>query len=244
MTLVLTQSDVRSVLDMTAAVEAVEQAFIAHGQDKTQMPVKVYLDLPRYDGDFRAMPAYFDGAAGVKWVNSHPKNPERHQLPAVLGMYILSDPATAQPLAVLDATLLTAARTGAAAAVASKYLARPDSKTVGFVGSGVQARTMLAALKVVYPDLAVTAADRDEDAAEAFANEVSGEAASVEEASACDIVCVATPSRIPVVRRDWVKPGAHINAMGADAAGKQELEAAILLDGKVVVDDYEQAGHR
>ena len=99
MTLVLTQGDVRSLRDMERAVPAVEEAFAAHGRDQTQMPVKVYLDLPRYEGDFRAMPAYFDGSAGVKWVNSHPKNPEKHGLPAVLGMYILSDPDTAQPLA-------------------------------------------------------------------------------------------------------------------------------------------------
>ncbi len=243
LTLVLTQSEVRSLMNMSLAVPAIEKAFVAHGQDQTQMPVKVYLDLPRYHGDFRAMPAYFDGSAGVKWVNSHPRNPEKHGLPAVLGMYILSDPETAQPLAVLDATFLTAARTGAAAAVAAKYLARDDARTVGFVGSGVQARTMLSALQVVFPELEVFASDRKQDAAVAFAEEVSGQAVSVEHASGCDIVCCATPSRTPVVRRDWVKPGAHINAMGADAPGKQELEAAILLEGKVVVDDYEQAGH-
>jgi len=77
------------------------------------MPVKVYLDLPQFNGDFRAMPAYIEGSAGVKWVNAHPSNPERHGLPSVLGLYILSDPVTAQPLAVMDATLLTAMRTGA-----------------------------------------------------------------------------------------------------------------------------------
>ena len=114
-TLVLTQADVAAVVDMKAAVDAVAEAFAAHGRGETQMPVKVYLDLPEYEGDFRAMPAYFRGSAGVKWVNSHPRNPERHGLPAVLGMYILSDPATAVPLAVMDATLLTAVRTGAAA---------------------------------------------------------------------------------------------------------------------------------
>lgn len=240
-TLVLTQADVAAVVDMAAAVEAVSAAFIAHGRGDTQMPVKVYLELPQYEGDFRAMPAYFDGSAGVKWVNSHPRNPERHGLPAVLGMYILSDPATAAPLAVMDATLLTAVRTGAAAGVASRVLARPDARTVGFVGCGVQARTLLQALRVDRPQLQVLAADRDAAAAARFATEVGGRAVDLAEACGSDIVCTATPVRTPVVRREWVRPGAHINAMGADAHGKQELDTAVLLDATVVVDDWEQA---
>lgn len=241
-TRILTQSEVRSLLSMAAAVPAVEAAFAAHGRGETQMPVKVYLDLPRLDGDFRAMPAYFDGSAGVKWVNAHPHNPERFGLPTVMGTYILSDPASARPLAILDATYLTAARTGAAAAVAAKHLARPRPRSIGFVGCGVQARTMLAALRTLYDGFEVLGADRAAAAAERFAAEVGGRAVSIEEAAGCDIVNTATPSRLPVVRRDWIRPGAHINAMGADAHGKQELEGAILLDAKVVVDDWEQAG--
>ncbi|HVS15662.1 MAG TPA: NAD(P)-binding domain-containing protein [Thermoanaerobaculia bacterium] len=241
-TKVLTQSEVRSLLDMERVVPAVEAAFAAHGRGETQMPVKVYLELRRYDGDFRAMPAYFDGSAGVKWVNAHPNNLERHGLPAVLGMYILSDPSTALPLAVMDATYLTAARTGAAAAVAARHLANRSPRRIGFVGCGVQARTMLEALRTVYEGFEVLGADRSEAAARRFAEEVGGRAVVVEEAAACDVVCTATPSRIPVVRRDWIRPGTHVNAMGADAHGKQELEAAILLDARVVVDDFEQAG--
>lgn len=241
-TRVLTQSDVKRCLEMAEAVPAVEQAFAAHGRNETQMPVKVYLDLVKYQGDFRAMPAYLKGSAGVKWVNAHPLNPEKHGLPSVLGMYILSDPETALPLAVMDATYLTAARTGAAAAVAAKHLARrPES--IGFVGCGVQARTMLAALRVVWDhEFEILGADRSDIAATRFAAEVGGRAAELEQAAGCDIVCTATPSREPVVRRDWIRPGTHINAMGADAHGKQELETAILLDAKVVVDDWEQAG--
>ena len=115
------------------------------------MPSKVYLDLPQHDGDFRAMPAYLAGpVAGIKWVNSHPRSPERYGLPAVLATYVLSDPTNGVPLAVLDGTHLTAARTGAAAAVASKHLARKDVRSIGFVGCGVQARTMLAAHREVF----------------------------------------------------------------------------------------------
>jgi ornithine cyclodeaminase/alanine dehydrogenase len=240
-TLLLTQSEVRAAVTMEEVVEAVENAFAADGRGESLMPSKVYLPLERYHGDFRAMPAYLEASVGVKWVNAHPENPARHGLPAVMGLYILSDPETALPLAVMDATWLTAARTGAAAAVASKHLARPGSTTVGFVGCGQQARTLLAALRVVSPDLSVLAADRLEAAAEEFATAADGRAATVEEACGCDIVCTATPSTQPIVRRQWVRPGAHLNAMGADGPGKQELESALLQGAKIVVDSVGQA---
>jgi alanine dehydrogenase len=240
-TLLLTQSDVRALATMQAAVAAVEEAFAAHGRGETLMPPKVYIELEKHHGDFRAMPAYLDGAAGLKWVNCHAENPSRHGLPTVRGIYILSDPDTANVLAVMDATWLTAARTGAAAAVAARYLARPDAKTVGFVGSGAQARTLLAALQIPFPGLEIVTADQTRTAAEAFASEVGGRAGTVEEAAGCDIVCTATPSRRPIIDRSWIRPGTHINAMGADAHGKQELDPQILLDGVVVVDDIPQA---
>jgi len=240
-TLLLTQSDVRSLVTMDEAVGAVEAAFAAHGRGETLMPSKVYIDLEEYHGDFRAMPAYFSGSAGLKWVNAHPENPTKHGLPTVRGMYILSDPATAEPLAVMDATWLTAARTGASAAVATKYLARSGARSVGFVGSGAQARTLLAALRVVLDDFEIVAADLSSEAASSFAAESGGRSGTLEEAAGCDIVCTATPSTRPVVERAWIRPGTHINAMGADGHGKQELDPQILLDGLVVVDDIAQA---
>ncbi|XXY52181.1 ornithine cyclodeaminase family protein [Sorangium sp. So ce269] len=241
-TLLLSRSDVASLLAMDAAIAAVEAAFAAHGRGEAAMPPKVYLGLPAHDGDLRAMPAYVDGAAGVKWVNSHPKNPARYGLPCVRGLYILSDPATASPLAVMDATHLTAVRTGAAAAIASKHLARPNPRTLGFVGCGVQARFLLDAHRAVYGDqLEVLTADVSREASEQFAAEARGRAVSVEEASGCDIICASTTARAPVVQRAWVRAGAHINAMGADAPGKQELEPQILLDARVIIDDWAQA---
>lgn len=240
-TLLLTQSEVRSLVTVEEAVAAVEEAFAAHGRGETLMPAKVYIDLERYHGDFRAMPAYFSGAAGLKWVNAHPENPAKHGLPTVRGMYILSDPATADPLAVMDATWLTAARTGASAAVATRHLARAGARSVGFVGSGAQARTLLGAMRVVLQDLEIVAADHTPEAADRFAAEAGGRAGSLADAAGCDIVCTATPSLSPVVDRAWIRPGTHINAMGADGHGKQELDPRILLDGLVVVDDIAQA---
>lgn len=225
---------------METAVAAVEEAFAAHGRGETEMPAKVYLPIPDHDGDFRAMPSRLGDSAGVKWVNSHPQNPSRHGMPTVMATYVLNDPATAFPLAVMDGTLITALRTGAAAGVASKYLAAPP-RSVGFVGTGVQARYILDAHRVVFGEFEVLAADVDLEAARSFAAEFGGNAVSTEEAAGCDIVCTATPVTTPVVFATWVQGSAHINAMGADAPGKQELDPEILGRALVYIDELHQA---
>ncbi|MCP3103008.1 ornithine cyclodeaminase family protein [Myxococcus sp. K15C18031901] len=242
-TLILTARDMRGLYTVDLGLEAVERAFRAHGRGESLMPPKVYLSLPKYDGDFRAMPAYLDGAAGVKWVNAHPQNPKKHQLPTVRALYILSDPDTASPLAILDGTLLTAWRTGCAGGVASRFLARPQPRTLGLVGCGVQARVLIDAHRAIYGELELLLADTSEAAAKALQAEKGGRVVSLQEASGADIVCTSTPSRTPVVKREWLTAGAHINAMGADAPGKQELDARILTEGRVFIDDTEQAHH-
>lgn len=241
-TLILTHLDVRTLSDMSLAMRAVEDAFRALSDGHARMPSKVYLDLPEYRGDFRAMPALMGAYAGLKWVNAHPENRERHGLPTVMGTYVLSDPKTAFPLAIMDATLLTALRTGAAAGVATRVLANPGFDRVGFIGCGVQARMFLDAHKTL-GDFEVLAFDQLPEAAEAFARESGGRVVSVEEASSCPVVCIATPSTRPVIMREWVRAGSHINAMGADGPGKQELDPRILSDARVVIDEYEQAVH-
>jgi len=109
------------------------------------------------------------------------------------------------------------------------------------VGRGAQARAILAALRVLFDDLEIVAADQSADTATTFASAAGGRAGTLEEASGCDLVCTATPSTHPVIERAWIRPGTHINAMGADGHGKQELDPQILLDGFVVVDDIAQA---
>jgi ornithine cyclodeaminase/alanine dehydrogenase len=244
-TLILTHAELRGLCDMQLAMEAVEAAFRAYAEGRARMPAKVYLDLPEFQGDFRAMPSLIEGAeayAGVKWVNAHPHNRARFGLPTVLGTYVLSDPRNGFPLAIMDGTLLTALRTGAAAGVATKHLANLPLTRVGFIGCGVQARTFLSALRCL-GSFEVLAADRDPAVAEAFAAEAGGRAASASDAAACPVLCVATPSSSPVVLRDWVRPGTHINAMGADGPGKQELDPQILRDARIIVDEAEQSLH-
>jgi ornithine cyclodeaminase/alanine dehydrogenase len=244
--LVLDAEAIRKLIDMATVIEAVETAFAAYGRGEAAMPPKVYLNVPH--GDFRAMPAALPGAAGIKWVNVHPDNPEKHGLPTVMGLIIYSDPETGRPLALLDGTCVTRMRTGAAAAVATKYLARRGARSLGIVGCGGQAVTHLQALtQVMKPERVLLT-----DAVEANARRVAGlfpqwecRVVGLEEACGADVVTTLTPSQTPVVKRAWVRPGAHINAMGADAPGKQELELDLLLaEGvRIFVDDWTQASH-
>jgi alanine dehydrogenase len=215
------------------------------------MPAKSYVDLPEYDGDFRSMPAYMDSgewdAAGVKWVNVHTDNPVDHDLPTVMGTMIYSDPETGFPLALLDGTTLTRKRTGAAAAVATDHLAVADATSLGIVGAGVQSYTQLEAISAVREIEEVVVADRREAAVEAFV-ETFGEAfdvrgGTIAEAASCDVLSTVTPVEEPIVSAEDVGEHTHVNAMGADAPGKNELAAEILASGKLVIDDYEQCTH-
>jgi alanine dehydrogenase len=236
---------------MADLVPAVESAFAAHARGDVVMPAKSYVDLPRYDGDFRSMPAYLDAgewdAAGVKWVNVHPNNRERFDLPTVLGTMIYSDPASAFPLAVMDGTELTGRRTGAAAAVATDHLARPDADSLGLVGAGVQSYTQLEAIAAVRPIREVVVADRNPDAVDRFREAVDDRFAvrggSIRDAGHCDVLSTVTPVEDPIVEPEDVAAGTHVNAVGADAPGKHELADELLLAATLVVDDYEQATH-
>jgi alanine dehydrogenase len=247
--LILSREDVAARITMPQVIVAVEAAFTAHGRGEALMPPKVYLDLPAHGGDFRAMPAYLPAhgelpaRAGVKWVNSHPENPRKHGLPSVMGTYLLSDPETAELLAVMDATLLTALRTGAAGAVASRHLGPREPRRIGFVGCGVQADFLWSAHRVLWPELEILAADLDPGASRRFVERHGGRVVPLSDAAAADIVCTSTPVRAPVVHREWVRAGAHVNAMGADAPGKQELHSALLAAARVFVDDPHQAFH-
>jgi alanine dehydrogenase len=240
-TLFLSKSQVLPLLDMKEIVAVIEEAFGFWAKGKVVMPPKSYLTLNK--GDFRAMPAAIPGAAGVKWVNVHPGNPALG-LPTVMAVIIYSDPETGYPLAVMDGTEITNYRTGAASAVASKYMARPDSRILGLVGAGRQAYTQLSAHAVLFDLKLIKAYDIQPAAAnrliQAFP-QYHIEAHTLQDTLASDIVCTTTPAREPVVRKEWINPGVHINAVGADAPGKQELEPAVLCSARVVVDDMKQA---
>jgi len=252
MTVLLLDGDtVADNAPMNGLVDAIEAAFAAYERGDATMPAKSYVDLPQYDGDFRSMPAYLDAgdwdAAGVKWVNSHPHNGERHDLPTVMGTMIYSDPETAVPLSIMDGTALTTRRTGAAAAVATDHLAVEGASSLGLVGAGAQSHAQLDAIATVRPIDTVVVADADTERAQAFVDAVSdrfdARVGSIAEAAGCDVLSTVTPVRDPIVDADAVGEHTHINAIGADAPGKHELADDLLAAAKLVLDDHTQCTH-
>ncbi len=245
-TLLLTHKDMREVLEMEGAIEAMAEVFAAIARGEAQLHPKVFIQLEEFAGDLRAMPASLGEAAGLKWINAHPQNPSRQNLPSVLAVYVLNDARTGYPLAIMDATRLTSYRTAAAAAVATRHLAREDAETLGIVGCGAQAAYHAEAVSRVRPFREFLLYDVDAEKAESLAKGLESSqarAATVDETCRADVLCTLTPSTSPIVRRDWVRPGAHINAMGADGPGKQELDPALLEEARVFVDERTQAVH-
>lgn len=232
-------------IDLSAVNTAIEEVFAAHGRGEVQMPPKLYLSFPQ--GDLRTMPAYIPSLdlAGVKIVNVHPGN-RTVGLPTVMALLVLIDPATGYPRALLNATRLTDLRTGAAGAVAARHLAREDASVVGMVGAGKQAEAQIEALACVRTIREVKVWSRSPEHAAAFAAaypQYHARSLPLAEVCDCDILVTTTPSTTPIIQAEWIRPGTHINAIGADAPGKQELDPALLKCAAVYVDDLAQAVH-
>ncbi len=247
----LNKNEVESLLDMKGTLKVVEEAFRQHGLKKVQMPLKLYLFFKKHNGDLRTMPAYLEeqDITGVKIVNVHPDNPKKG-FPTVMALVILNSTETGAPVAIMDGTYLTDMRTGAAGGVAVKYLARRNSKTVGFVGTGNQAKTQLLGINEVIDIEEVKATSMSEKSTLAFKDEMEKmldcditPKKSIREVCDCDILVTTTPSREPIVMNEWIAEGTHINAIGADAPGKEELDPDILKRARIVVDDIPQASH-
>ena len=250
-TVILTQADIERLANMRLVLRVVEQAFKAQARGEATMPPKLYLNIPDH-GDFRAMPAALAHPAccGVKWVNVHPNNPAKG-LPTVMGIVLINDAKTGFPLGILDGTSVTRLRTGASAGVAAKTLARLDSKVAALIGCGAMALAQVQALEVSVSLTQIRVWGHRDGEAKAFCEsakravraELVPTVGVREAVRDTDIIVTITSSRKPLVMRDWIKPGTHINAIGADAPGKQELDPAILKHAKVIVDDETQAVH-
>lgn len=247
-TLMIGPDELSECIEMANVIDAIEDAFAAYQNGNAKMPPKSYVDLEEVNGDFRAMPAAVGDSAGIKWVNVHPDNPETFNLPTVMGVVVYSDPETAYPLAIMDGTKLTRFRTGAVAGVATRHLAPSDANSLGLLGAGQQAHAQLDAIANVVDLDRVVLSDLDENAIERFiANESDRDteilSGTPEDVAGCDVISTTTPSEDPILKREWISDGAHINAIGADAEGKQELESQILVDANVIVDDWVQCSH-
>jgi ornithine cyclodeaminase/alanine dehydrogenase len=247
--LYLSRDDVvRTGVSMSEIIEALERMFVLKGKGEVEMPPKPGIH-PGADAFIHAMPAYIPGmkAAGLKWVAGYPENPTKG-LPYVSGLIVLNDPDTGIPLAVMDATWVTAMRTGAATAVAAKHLARPESRSVGIIGCGVQGRSNLEALSCAFDLEWVKAYDISSEAAETYASEVGKryglevEVVGKPRDAVSDLDLIVTSGPIakepsPTIEAGWLSPGAFGCALDFDSYWKG---AALAEAEKLATDDVGQ----
>jgi alanine dehydrogenase len=232
---------VLAAISPAEAIDRVRDAFVRYDDGEWVMPAKVYLQAPEGPGDFRAMPARGGGLAILKWITSFPGNGARG-LPVVMGLVCVSDATDGRPLALIDARAVTMLRTGAVAAVAAQELAREDASSVGLVGCGVYGAWAARCLAAAEYGPGVCY-DVDPDAAGALAGELGWEAGALDDALGCDVVTCATPGHEPVVTEGVLRPGMHLNMLGADGPGKAEAEPAAVAKCRLFCDEWEQASH-
>lgn len=240
--LVLSDADVRELLDMESCVEAMEQALAALARDELSMPLRSVFRPPA-DQLMGLMPAHRGGDAPIfslKEIVIAPANAARGLDPHQ-GAVLLHDGETGVLRAILNASAITEIRTAAVSAVATKLLARPGARQVAILGSGVQAGSHARAMRAVLHDPELRIWSRTPEHAEALALESHAAACTtVEEAlDGADVVCTCTASREPIVRRAWLAPGAHVNAVGSSVPSARELDADVVASASLFVDRRE-----
>ncbi len=250
--MLLTRRDVAALLDLDACIAAVEEAFRRYGAGTAAAPG--VLSVPVQGGGFHIKAGVLELGEGrpyfaAKTNANFPDNPGRHGLPTIQGVIVLADAERGTPLALMDSMEITTLRTGAATAVAAKYLARANARTATIVGCGAQGRVQLRAVRAVRAVERVYACDRDLTVAERFAREmtagrgfeVRARADVAAAARESDVIVTCTPSREPILGPGDVRPGTFVAAVGADHPEKQEIAPALLAASRVVVDVLEQA---
>jgi ornithine cyclodeaminase/alanine dehydrogenase-like protein (mu-crystallin family) len=247
--LYLSRADVEAVnLPMTEIISGLESMFKEKGLGKTEMPPKPGIH-PKADSFIHAMPAYIPSlkSAGMKWVSGFPEN-QRKNLPYITGLLILNDPETGIPISVMDCTWITAQRTGAATAVAAKYLARPESNSVGIIACGVQGRSNLRALACAFKIKKVKAFDLYPEVAKNFARDMQSQfglevevVGKVEDAvRGLDLVVTSGPilkKPTPPIEAGWLAEGAFASPVDFDSMWKGEALSEI---DYLITDDVPQ----
>jgi alanine dehydrogenase len=249
MALLLSRSDVQSLLTMPDCIAIVEEAFRQHALGAVILPQRTAIRIPAYHGLQLGMPAFIGGmdALGLKVVTVYPDNPSMYKLPTTIGVLLLNDARTGAPLAVMDAGFLTGMRTGAVSGVATKHLARRDASHVGVFGAGVMAKMQLTAVCAVREIRDVRVYDIDEARARAWGEELSdtlrvsiAPAATPREAvEGMDIVVAASSAVQPLFDGAWLAPGQHINGIGSHAPAARELDTETVRRSKVFPDSID-----
>ncbi|HLL98061.1 MAG TPA: NAD(P)-binding domain-containing protein [Rubrobacteraceae bacterium] len=234
----LDEAAVDRLLRMEEVIPAMERALADFSSGKAVQPVRTMLPVAEHKGFLGLMPAYTGTALGTKLVAFYPHNTD---VPTHHATILLFKPETGEPLVTMDGRLITEVRTAAVSAVATEFLARPDASVLAIIGSGVQARSHLEALRLVrdFREVRVWSPRR----AAAFAEEhgVRAAAAAEEAVRGADVVVTATTSPTPVLSGEWLSPGVHINALGAPRPDWRELDDEVLRRSRVYVDSREAA---
>lgn len=250
-TLILGRSEMIGLLKPWEYNDCVEQAYRMHGEGRYYMDPKGHIVLDRFPGEWEAMPSYIEEphAAACKWVSIRENNRDKYNLPTVFSILIYTHPETGFPLAIVDGSYHTVMRTGSAAAVSAKWMARKDSRKLAIVGAGHMAEGALATCNEVFPWSEVRVWSRSKDTVDNFVKEQQPKyesfeikpLTSIEETvRGADVIVTVTPARGPIVMADWISPGTHIAAVGADKSGDQELEGVLLTRARIFVDDIRQ----
>jgi ornithine cyclodeaminase/alanine dehydrogenase-like protein (mu-crystallin family) len=235
--LILSEDAVRNLLNMEELISAMSRALADLSGGKVIQPVRTVLSIAEHQGFFGLMPAY-NGSLGAKLVTFYPNNQGIHTHHAVI---LLFRAETGEPIAMIDGRLITEMRTAAVSAVATDKLARPDSHVLAILGSGVQARSHLEALRLVREFSEVRVWSPRNAAAFANAHSVKVAASAEEAVRGADVILVATASTTPVLMGEWLSQGAHINAVGATRPNWRELDDATLRVSQIFVESREAA---
>jgi alanine dehydrogenase len=234
----LDEAAVGGLLRMEDLIPVMEHALADFSNGKVVQPVRTIVPVVEHEGFFALMPAYAGGVLGAKLVTFYPQNQGIHTHHATI---LLFKPETGEPLVSMDGRLITEMRTAAVSAVATKHLARPDASVLAIIGSGVQARSHLEALRFArkFEEVRVWSPRNAGVFARRF--DVRATASAEDAVRDADVVVVATTSKTPVLSGEWLSPGAHVNAIGAPRPDWRELDDEVLHRGRVYVDSHEAA---
>lgn len=246
--LVLSEKEVQSLAAVEELIPVLERAHIQYSTGKAVMPVRLVVPLPQIEGRITSMPGYLneDKALGMKVVTFFPNNPKQN-LPQILATVMLFSADTGKMIAAMDGNYITAVRTACVSAMATKALANPESRVLGVLGAGVQARAHVRALTQIrkiseikiYDIFEASARQLQESLEKEIGVRITVVKSAREAVLGADLLVTVTTAKEPIVRAEWLKPGMHINAVGSHRPDLREIDGATLAAAKIVVDSRE-----
>lgn len=245
---VISKDEIASLITLEKIINEIEKGFVGFFKRENVVFPVIREKIEKYEGIFGIKSGYLQKEdtlgfkAGGFWIKNIEKNLPTHQ-----SIILLFDPSTGQAISMMDANIITILRTGAVGAIAAKFLARKNSSKICIIGAGTQGRIQLTALQKMFYIKQVKVYDKNYNFSKKFAKEfkekglnISAERSAEEAVKDADIIVTTTPSEKPIIKEDWIEPSVHINAIGADTVGKQELDPKIFKKAKIVVDDTSQ----